>query len=100
MKPNITIDEYSRRLFAANLVAAVCLGEIYDPEHNHAWSAAGDDWANEFQKELFRIINNPKCGKLRRADYRKALAILDEMENGNSPKCADLFTASFADGRR
>lgn len=79
MKTNIDIMEYSKRLFAADLFAAIVLEEDFDLACDYTWSAAGDDWANEFRAELNGYISAGCCAE-RAADYHKALSILDEME--------------------
>lgn len=79
MKTNIDIMEYSKRLFAADLFAAIVLEEDFDPACDYTWSAAGEDWADEFRAELNGYISAGCCAE-RAADYRKALTILDEME--------------------
>lgn len=100
MKTNIDIMEYSKRLFAADNSAAVWLEEDFDPACDYTWSAAGDSWADEFRATLKEYI--PQCEDAakrfpkpdpdsegayywvdyakRAADYKQALAILDEME--------------------
>lgn len=76
----INIADYHKRLCAADLIAAVWLEERYDPASNYTWTAAGADWSVEYRKELNDLINNPQCCEERRADYYKALSILDEAE--------------------
>ncbi len=96
MKTNVDIMEYSKRLFAADLFAGVVLEEDFDTGCDYTWSAAGDDWADKFRAELNGYISAGCCAE-RAADYRKALAILDEMEQAaaeqhNAPSAPD-YTA-------
>lgn len=110
MKKTVDIMEYSKRLFAADLFAAICLEEDFDPECDYTWKGAGDNWAAEFRAELNGYISAGCCAE-RAADYRKAIAILDEMEQAaqqateqtqtsalEAVKCSDLYTATFDDG--
>ena len=102
MKVNIT--KYWERLWAEDLFAAIILEEDFDLDENGAPRVDCTNWEQDFRAELTGYIAAPKCCEERRENYRKALAILDEMEQAaaeqdNEPvKCADLFTASFADG--
>lgn len=79
MKKTVDIMDYCNKLFAADLFAGVVLEEDFDTGCNYTWSAAGDDWADKFRAELTGYISAGCCAE-RAADYRKALAILDEME--------------------
>lgn len=106
MKKTVDIMDYCNKLFAADLFAGVVLEEDFDTGCNYTWSAAGDDWADKFRAELNGYISSGCCEE-RAADYRKALAILDEMEQAaeqtqtsapEAVKCADLYTATFEDG--
>nr|DAQ34822.1 MAG TPA: hypothetical protein [Caudoviricetes sp.] len=78
MKVNIT--KYWERLWAEDLFAAIILEEDFDLDENGAPRANCTNWAAEFRAELNGYIAAPKCCEERREDYRKALAILDEME--------------------
>lgn len=97
MKKTVNIMDYCDKLFAADLFAGVVLEEDFDTGCDYTWGAAGDDWADKFRAELNGYISAGCCAE-RAADYRKALSILDEMEQADHVKCADLYTASFADG--
>lgn len=79
MKKTVDIMDYRDKLFAADLFAGIVLEEDFDPGCDYTWSAAGDDWADKFRAELNGYISAGCCAE-RAADYRKALAILDEME--------------------
>lgn len=79
MKKTVDIMDYCDKLFAADLFAGVVLEEDFDTGCDYTWSAAGDDWADKFRAELNGYISAECCAE-RAADYRKALAILDEME--------------------
>lgn len=96
MKKTVNIMEYRDKLFAADLFAGVVLEEDLDPGCDYTWSAAGDDWADKFREELNGYIADPNCCEERKEDYRKALAILDEMEQAaeqnNAPAAPD-YTA-------
>lgn len=107
MKKTVDIMDYCNKLFAADLFAGIVLEEDFDTSCDYTWSAAGDDWANKFRAELNGYISAGCCAE-RAADYRKALAILDEMEQAaeqtqtsapEAVKCADLYTATFEDGK-
>lgn len=111
MKKTVDIMDYRDRLFAADLFSGVVLEEDLDPDCDYTWSAAGEDWADKFRAEFNGYIDDPNCCEERKEDYRKALAILDEMEQTaqkeaeqtqtSAPgpvKCADLYTATFEDG--
>lgn len=96
MKKTIDIMDYCDKLFVADLFAGVVLEEDFDAGCDHTWSAAGDDWADKFRAELNGYISAGCCAE-RSADYRKALAILDEMEQAtaeqsNAPTAPD-YTA-------
>lgn len=106
MKKTVNIMDYCNKLFAADLFAGIVLEEDFDTGCDYTWSAAGDDWADKFRAELNGYISAGCCEE-RAADYRKALAILDEMEQAaeqtqtsapEAVKCADLYTATFEDG--
>lgn len=106
MKKTVDIMDYCNKLFAADLFAGIVLEEDFDTGCDYTWSAAGDDWADKFRAELNGYISAGCCEE-RAADYRKALAILDEMEQAaeqtqtsapEAVKCADLYTATFEDG--
>lgn len=107
MKKTVDIMDYCNKLFAADLFAGVVLEEDFDTGCDYTWSAAGEDWADKFRAELNGYISAGCCEE-RAADYRKALAILDEMEQAaertqtsapEAVKCADLYTATFEDGK-
>lgn len=95
MKKTVDIMDYCNKLFAADLFAGVVLEEDFDPACDYTWSAAGEDWADKFRAELNDYIIAGCCEE-RAADYRKALAILDEMEQaaqqGSAPAAPD-YTA-------
>lgn len=96
MKKTVDIMDYCNKLFAADLFAGVVLEEDFDTGCDYTWSAAGDDWADKFRAELNGYISAGCCAE-RAADYRKALAILDEMEQAtaeqsNAPAAPD-YTA-------
>lgn len=96
MKKTVDIMDYCDKLFAADLFAGVVLEEDFDTGCDYTWSAAGDDWADKFRAELNNYISAGCCAE-RAADYRKALAILDEMEQAateqsNAPAAPD-YTA-------
>ena len=91
MKKTVDIMDYRDRLFAADLFAGVVLEEDLDPDCDYTWSAAGEDWADKFREELNGYISAGCCAE-RAADYSKALAILDEMEQTNAPATPD-YTA-------
>ena len=96
MKKTVNIMDYRDKLFAADLFAGVVLEEDFDPGCDYTWSAAGDDWADKFCSELNGYISAGCCAE-RAADYLKALAILDEMEQAaaeqtNAPATPD-YTA-------
>lgn len=106
MKKTVDIMDYCNKLFAADLFAGVVLEEDFDTGYDYTWSAASEDWADKFRTELNGYISAGCCEE-RAADYRKALAILDEMEQAaeqtqtsapEAVKCADLYTATFEDG--
>lgn len=106
MKKTVDIMDYCNKLFAADLFAGIVLEEDFDTGCDYTWSAAGEDWADKFRAELNGYISAGCCAE-RAADYRKALAILDEMEQAaeqpqtSAPepvKCVDLYTATFEDG--
>ena len=80
MKKTVNIMDYRNKLFAADLFAGIVLEEDLDPGCDYTWSAAGEDWADKFRGELNGYIADPNCCEERKEDYRKALAILDEME--------------------
>lgn len=95
MKKTVDIMDYRNKLFAADLFAGVVLEEDFDPGCDYTWSAAGEDWADKFRAELNGYIADPNCCEERKEDYRKALAILDEMEQAeqtNAPATPD-YTA-------
>lgn len=79
MKKTVDIMDYCNKLFAADLFASIVLEEDFDTGCDYTWSAAGDDWADKFRAELNGYVSAGCCAE-RAADYRKALAILDEME--------------------
>lgn len=83
MKKTVNIMDYRNKLFAADLFAGVVLEEDLDPGCDYTWSAAGEDWADKFRAELNGYISAGCCAE-RAADYRKALAILDEMEQATA----------------
>ena len=96
MKKTVDIMDYCNKLFAADLFAGVVLEEDFDAGCDYTWSAAGDDWVDKFRAELNGYISAGCCAE-RAADYRKALAILDEMEQAaaeqnNAPAAPD-YTA-------
>lgn len=100
MKKTVDIMGYRNRLFDADLFAGVVLEEDLDPDCDYTWSAAGDDWADKFRGEINGYIADPNCCEERKEDYRKALAILDEMEQAaaeqsNAPAAPDY--TSLAD---
>lgn len=106
MKINIT--KYWERLWAEDLFAAIILEEDFDLDENGAPRVDCTNWEQDFRAELNGYITAPKCCEERREDYRKALAILDEMEQAaeqtqtsapEAVKCADLYTATFEDGK-
>lgn len=80
MKKTVDIMDYRDKLFAADLFAGIVLEEDFDTGCDYTWSAAGDDWADNFRAELNDYIAAPNCCEERKEDYKKALAILDEME--------------------
>lgn len=97
MKKTVNIMDYCDKLFAADLFAGVVLEEDFGMGCDYTWSAAGDDWADKFRAELNGYIAATKCSEERREDYRKALAILDEMEQAaaeqsNAPAAPDYAT--------
>lgn len=97
MTKSVDIMDYRDRLFAADLFAGVVLEEDLDPDCDYTWSAAGEDWADKFRAELNGYIDDANCCEERKEDYRKALAILDEMEQAaaeqtNAPATPD-YTA-------
>lgn len=111
MKKTVNIMDYCDKLLAADLFAGVILEEDFDAGCDYTWSAANDDWAEKFRAELNGYISAGCCAE-RAADYRKALAILDEMEQAvqqvaeqtqtsapEAVKCVDLYTATFEDGK-
>lgn len=79
MKKTVDIMDYCNKLFAADLFAGIVLEEDFDTGYDYTWSAASEDWADKFRTELNGYISAGCCEE-RAADYRKALAILDEME--------------------
>lgn len=78
MKINIT--KYWERLWAEDLFAAIILEEDFDLDENGAPRVDCTNWEQDFRAELNGYITAPKCCEERREDYRKALTILDEME--------------------
>ena len=102
MKVNIT--KYWERLWAEDLFAAIILEEDFDLDENGAPRLDCTNWEQDFRAELNGYIAAHKCCEERKEDYKCALSILDEMEQNAAEqdndliKCADLFTASFADG--
>lgn len=95
MKINIT--KYWERLWAEDLFAAIILEEDFDLDENGAPRVDCTNWEQDFRAELNGYITAPKCCEERREDYRKALAILDEMEQAaaeqsNAPTAPD-YTA-------
>lgn len=95
MKINIT--KYWERLLAEDLFAAIILEEDFDLDENGAPRVDCTNWEQDFRAELNGYITAPKCCEERREDYRKALAILDEMEQAaaeqsNAPTAPD-YTA-------
>lgn len=102
MKVNIT--KYWERLWAEDLFAAIILEEDFDFDENGAPRVDCTSWEQDFRAELNGYIASNKCCEERKEDYKRALSILDEMEQDAAEqdndliKCADLFTASFADG--
>lgn len=105
MKNNIT--KYWGRLWAEDLFAAIILEEDFDLDENGAPRVDCTSWEQDFRAELNGYISAGCCAE-RAADYRKALAILDEMEQAaaeqtqtsapETVKCADLYTATFEGG--
>lgn len=96
----IDITKYWERLWDEDLFAAIVLEEDFDLDENGLPRADCTNWEREHRAELTRLISKIEAGNGtadRAADYKRALSILDEMES-ESIKCADLFTASFADG--
>ena len=77
MKVNIT--KYWERLWAEDLFAAIILEEDFDLDENGAPRVDCTSWEQDFRAELNGYISAGFCAE-RAADYRKALAILDEME--------------------
>lgn len=77
MKVNIT--KYWERLWAEDLFAAIILEEDFDLDENGAPRVDCTSWEQDFRAELNGYIS-AGCRAERAADYRKALAILDEME--------------------
>lgn len=96
MKINIT--KYWKRLWAEDLFAAIILEEDFDLDENGAPRVDCTNWEQDFRAELTSYIAVHKCCEERKEDYKRALSILDEMEQADHVKCADLYTASFADG--
>lgn len=99
MKQTVNIMDYCDKLFSADLFAGVVLEEDFDTGCDYTWSAAGDNWADKFRAELNGYITAGCCAE-RAADYRKALTILDEMEQAaaeqdNAPAAPDY--AALAD---
>lgn len=105
MKVNIT--KYWERLWAEDLFAAIILEEDFDLDENGAPRVDCTSWEQDFRAELNGYISAGCCAE-RASDYRKALAILNEMEQAaaeqtqtsapETVKCADLYTATFDDG--
>lgn len=77
MKVNIT--KYWERLWAEDLFAAIILEEDFDLDENGAPRVDCTSWEQDFRAELNGYIS-AGCRAERAADYRKALDILDEME--------------------
>lgn len=96
MKKTVNIMDYCNKLFAADLFAGVVLEEDFDADCDYTWNAAGEDWVDKFRAELNGYISAGCCAE-RAADYRKALAILDEMEQAaaeqNNTHAAPDYTA-------
>lgn len=93
MKKTVDIMDYCDKLFSADLFAGVVLEEDFDADCDYTWNAAGDDWMDKFRAELNGYISAGCCAE-RATDYRKALAILDEMEQAaaeqnNAPAAPD-----------
>ena len=91
MKNNIT--KYWERLWAEDLFAAIILEEDFDLDENGAPRVDCTSWEQDFRAELNGYISAGCCAE-RAADYRKALAILDEMEQAaaeqrNTPAAPD-----------
>lgn len=95
MKKTVDIMDYCNKLFAADLFAGVILEEDFDVGCDYTWTAAGEDWADKFRAELNDYITAGCCAE-RAADYRKALDILDEMEQTAQP-AADVAAMLTAD---
>ena len=95
MKKTVNIMDYRDKLFAADLFAGIVLEEDLDPGCDYTWSAAGDDWADKFRAELNGYISAGCCAE-RATDYRKALAILDEMEQATAEQSNALAAPDYA----
>lgn len=78
MKVNIT--KYWERLWTEDLFTAIILEEDFDLDENGAPRVDCASWEQDFRAELNGYIADHKCCDERKEDYRKALAILDEME--------------------
>ncbi len=77
MKVNIT--NYWERLWTEDLFTAIILEENFDLDENGAPRADCTNWEQDFRAELNSYISAGCCAE-RAADYSKAIAILDEME--------------------
>lgn len=104
----VNIAKYWERLWAEDLFAAIILEEDFDLDENGAPRVDCTNWEQDFRAELTGYIAAHKCGEERKEDYKRALSILDEMEQDaaeqtqtsapETVKCANLYTAAFEDG--
>lgn len=92
MKINIT--KYWERLWAEDLFAAIILEEDFNLDENGAPRVDCTNWTTKFRVELNGYISAGCCAE-RAADYRKALAILDEMEQAAAEQSNATVTPDY-----